>query len=260
MPGSTCGPNSDDYNWTDDVSTYLKVSTGFRSGGSSRNGLNFNNAFDKETLTSYEFGWKTEMLDQRLRINGAIFHMEIDDVILDYLPDPVNNPQFVEVINSGEADVDGLELDITWALGENFLLGVSYAYLDYEISDAIFPDGSDRTDSTELVWAPEHAYAVTADWNIPVNYGDWRFHADYSWQDDRFALANTDFGEVKVEAYGLVNARFSLADVEMLGGNWQFALWAKNLQDSDDVNYRIGTTANNFLTPRMYGGEVIFEF
>ena len=66
--------------------------------------------------------------------------MEIDDVILDYLPDPVNNPQFVEVFNSGEATVDGLEFDLTWAVGENLLLGASYAYMDTEIDDAIFPD------------------------------------------------------------------------------------------------------------------------
>ena len=106
-----------DYQWTQNVSTYIKYSTGFRSGGSSRNGLNFNQTFDKETLESVELGWKTELLDQNLRLNGAIYHMVIDDVILDYLPDPVNNPQFVEVFNSGEATIEGLELDITWALG-----------------------------------------------------------------------------------------------------------------------------------------------
>lgn len=250
-----------DYQWTENISTYIKYSTGFRSGGSSRNSLaDFSRAFDKETLESYELGWKTELLDQRLRLNGAIYHMVIDDVILDYLPDPVNSPQFVEVFNSGEATVDGLELDVTWALAENFLLGVSYAYMDTDIDDAIFPDGSDRSDTTELVWAPEHAYSINADWDIPVSYGTYRLHADYAWQDDQLALANTNFGEITVEAYGLLNARFSLSGLEMMGGDWQLALWAKNLQDRDNANYAIGTTANTFLTPRMYGAELIFEF
>jgi iron complex outermembrane receptor protein len=249
-----------DYQWTENVSTYAKYSTGFRSGGSSRNGLDFNQTFDKETVESYELGWKTEMLDQSLRLNGAIYHMVIEDVILDYLPDPVNNPQFVEVFNSGEATIDGLEVDLTWALGENLLLGLSYAYMDTDIDDAIFPDGSDRSDSTELVWAPEHAYAINADWDFPVSYGTYRLHADYSWQDDQLALANTDFGEITVESFGLLNARLSLSQLEMMGGNWQFALWAKNLQDRDNANYAIGTTANTYLTPRMVGGELIFEF
>jgi iron complex outermembrane receptor protein len=249
-----------DYRWSDNVSTYLKLSTGFRSGGSSRNGLDFNLAFDKETVDSWELGWKSELLDQRLRLNGAIYYMEIDDIILDYLPDPVNNPQFVEVFNSGEATIEGLELDITWAMTDNFLLGFSYAYLDYDIEDAIFPDGSDRSDTTGLVWAPEHAWAAMVDWTIPASYGQWLLHADYSWQDDQLALANTNFGEVTVESFGLLNARLSLADVDMFGGNWQFALWAKNVQDRDNISYAIGATSFTYLMPRTYGAELILEF
>ena len=43
------------------------------------------------------------------------------------------------------------EVDLQWAVGEHLLLGFNYAYIDYDINDAIFPDGSDRTDTTELV-------------------------------------------------------------------------------------------------------------
>jgi iron complex outermembrane receptor protein len=249
-----------DYSWTENASTYFKVSTGFRSGGSSRNGLDFNQAFEEETLISYELGWKTEMMDNRVRINGAIYHMEIDDIILDNLPDPVNNPQFIEVFNSGDADINGLELDITAALTDNFLVGFNYAYIDYEINNAIFPDGSDRSDITELQWAPEHAYAITADYNFAVSIGEMRLHLDYSWQDDQFALANTEFGEVVVEEFGLLNGRISLADIDMLGGNWQFAVWGRNLTDEDTANYAIGTTAATFLQPLTWGGELIFQY
>jgi iron complex outermembrane recepter protein len=248
------------YRWTDDVSTYFKVSTGFRSGGSSRNGINFNNAFDDETLISYELGWKSELLNRRLRLNGAVFHMEIEDIILDYLPDPVNSPQFVEVFNSGDADIDGLEIDLQAAITDHFLVGFNYAFLDYQINDAIFPDGSDRTKSTELVWAPEHAWAATADFDVPLGFGILKFHLDYSWQDEQYALANTDAGEVLVDDFGLLNGRISLAEVDLLGGSWQFALWGKNLTDEDSVNYKIGATAVTFLQPLMYGGEVIVEF
>jgi len=248
------------YSWTDALSSYAKVSTGFRSGGSSRNGLDFNQAFDKEEVTSYEVGVKSELLDRRLRLNGAVFYTEVDDIILDYLPDPVNNPQFVEVFNSGDAEITGLELDAEAAVTERFFLGFSYAYLDYDINDAIFPDGSDRSNSTELVWAPEHAWAASADYDWPVSCGEVRFHLDYSWQDDQFALANTDAGDVVVDDYGTLNGRISLAQVELAGGTWQFAAWGKNLTDEDTANYLIGATALTYMPPRMYGGEVIFEF
>ena len=249
-----------DYSWTDELSTYAKVSTGFRSGGSSRNGVDFNKPFDSEDLTSYELGWKSEWLDQRVRLNGATYYMQVNDIILDYLPDPVGSPQLVESFNSGDADIWGLEIDLQAAITDQFLVGLSYSYLNYDFSNVDFPDGTDHTDTTELVWAPENAYAITADYDLPVSIGQVRFHLDYSWQDDQFALANTEFGKVEVADYGLLNARVSLADVEMGGHNWQFAVWGKNITDEDTANYQIGATAATYLAPAMWGGEVIFEF
>jgi iron complex outermembrane receptor protein len=249
-----------DYNWSDDVSTYAKVSTGFRAGGSSRNGLDFNNSFDNEDLTSYELGWKSELLEQRLRVNGAAFYMEVDDIILDYLPDPVSHPSNVEAFNSGDADVYGVEIDLQAAITEQFFVGFNYAYLDYDINDAVFPDGTDHTDTTELLWAPENAYAITADYDLPLSVGQLRFHLNYSWQDEQYALANTDAGEVLVDDFGMLNGRISMADVQLFGGNWQFALWGKNLTDEDTANYKIGTTSSTYMEPLMWGGEIIIEY
>ncbi|NND67436.1 MAG: TonB-dependent receptor [Halioglobus sp.] len=248
-----------DYNINDDMSSYFKIATGFRSGGSSRNGSDFNKSFGKEELISYELGFKSEFSD-RVRLNTAVFFMQIDDIILDYLPDPVNSPSNVEVFNSGEADVWGLEIDLQAAITDNFLVGLGYAYLDYDFEDTIFPDGSDNTDTTELVWAPEHALSLSTDYHVPMDCGELRFHFDYAWQDDQFALANTDSGEVVVGDYGLLNGRISMAEVEMAGGSWEFAIWGRNLTDEDSANYKIGATAQTFLAPRMYGGEVRFSF
>ncbi|MCB1699956.1 MAG: TonB-dependent receptor [Pseudomonadales bacterium] len=249
-----------DYNWTDAISTYTKVATGFRSGGSSRNGLDFDQAFDQETVTSFELGWKSQFMDNSLRFNAAAFYMEVDDIILDYLPDPVNNPQFVEVFNSGNADIYGAEIDMQAAITERFLISFNYAYVDYTINDAIFPDGSDRSDTTELVWAPENAFAVSTDYSLPVSIGELQFHLDYSWQDSQYALANTEFGDVEVAAFGLLNGRISLADMKMFSADWQFAIWGKNLANRDDANYLIGATASTYLQPRTYGAELIMEF
>ena len=146
------------------------------------------------------------------------------------------------------------------AITDRFLVSFNYAYLDYEINDAIFPDGSDRTDTTELVWAPEHAFAVSTDYSMPISAGELLFHLDYSWQDSRYALANTEFGKVEVSSYGLLNGRIALADVKMLGGTWQIAAWGKNLANRDDANYLIGSTASTYLQPRTYGAELVLEF
>jgi len=64
---------------------------------------------------------------------------------------------------------------------------------------------------------------------------------------------------VEVGSFGLLNGRISLADVNMFGVDWQFALWGKNLSNRDDANYLIGTTASTYLQPRTYGAELILE-
>ena len=248
-----------DYSLAENFSTYIKAASAFRSGGAGRNSLNYNNGFDEETLLSYELGWKAELADRRIRFNGAIFQMNIDDIILDYLPDPVNNPQFVEVFNSGQAEVNGAEVDILALVAEGFTIGVNYAYLDHEVQDAIFPDGSDRTQTTELVWAPEHAYSIITDYSLPLDFGTLQLHLDYSWQHDQLALANTNFGKVEVEAFGLLNARIGIADIGVGNGKLQFAIWSRNLANADDVNYRIGATSTTHLQPRTFGADIIYE-
>ena len=243
-----------DYRWTDDISTYAKVSTAFRSGGSSPKAPDFTNTFDKETLLSYELGWKTQFMDNRIRLNGAVFYTRINDIILDQLPDPVNNPNVVEINNSGDADIYGLELDFLAAVTENLVVGVNYAYLDYDLKDA---------DDTELVWAPENAYSIVADYNLPMaDIGLFKIHFDYAWQDDQYSLANTNTpaGDVKVNDFGQLNARIALAEVQLAGGEWQFAVWSKNLTDEDDVNYQIGTTSTTYMQPRTYGMDVILRY
>lgn len=250
-----------DYRWTDAISTYIKASTAFRSGGSSPKALDFSETFDKEKLISYEMGLKSQWLDNRVRLNAAIYQTEIKDVILDYQPDPINQPSIINVFNTGEAEILGLEMDLLVAVTDNFQLGFNYAYIDYDISDAVFPDGSDRSDTSVLVWAPEHAYSVVADYyfNLP-KLGELKAHLNYSWQDDQYALANTDQGEVEVQDYGMLNGRISLDAVQMLGGEWEFALWAKNLTDEDNANYLIGQTASTYLQPRTYGLDLRLRY
>ena len=108
-----------------------------------------------------------------------------------------------------------------------------------------------RWPSAHSGWFPP----ISRKW-VPVSEA--RSRADFC--DDQLALANTNFGEVLVEGYGLLNARLSLSELEMLGGSWQFALWAKNVQDRDSVSYAIGATSFTFLMPRTYGAELVLEF
>jgi len=59
-----------DYKWTDDVNSYAKVATGYRSGGFYFSGFQppgSDYSFNPETLTSYELGLKSYLFDRRVR-------------------------------------------------------------------------------------------------------------------------------------------------------------------------------------------------
>src|SRR5690625_8040401 len=61
------------YNWTDDLSTYAKVVTGYKAGGASESSAigQFHHTFSPEDVISYELGLKSHWLDRKLRLNAA---------------------------------------------------------------------------------------------------------------------------------------------------------------------------------------------
>ena len=70
------------YRIDDDAMIYGTYSKGYRSGGVNGRVDELASAttpYDPETVDSYELGFKSEWMDQRLRLNGALFYMEYED-------------------------------------------------------------------------------------------------------------------------------------------------------------------------------------
>jgi len=67
-----------DYKVTDDIFVYGQVATGFRSPGFNPRPFNATQliAYSEETLTSYETGIKSDLFDNRLRLNLAAFYSD----------------------------------------------------------------------------------------------------------------------------------------------------------------------------------------
>lgn len=115
------------YAWTDNIKTYLSFSRGYRSG--SYSGFGFITLagvyFVKpERLDSWELGFKTRFADDRIQLNGAVFHY-------DY-----KNQQVSEVIsglaypNNLNAKVKGAELELLAKPIPALTLRGSLGYLD----------------------------------------------------------------------------------------------------------------------------------
>ena len=155
------------YHFTPDVMAYALAARGFRAGGF--NAITAPAAFrsyQPEQTTTYEGGLKTEFLDRRLRLNGAVFYTDYKDILqTDIFVNPTGG-QTVVSRNGGKARSYGAELDIAFRLTKALTLSGGYTYLD--IKNALIPLGAIRREVSGF--AP-HNFNVQADYVQSVRDG-----------------------------------------------------------------------------------------
>ncbi|HEX8902515.1 TonB-dependent receptor [Vitreimonas sp.] len=143
---------SADYQLTDNVMIYGRAARGFLSGGFNGRANNPGEQapYDPEVSTSYEIGTRTDWLDGRLLANFTIFHTLFEDFqarVSGTVTDPgtgLPSPELT-VINAGELELSGAELELNYSPIENLRLDTQIGYLDAsygEFDDARFPGGS----------------------------------------------------------------------------------------------------------------------
>ncbi len=129
------------YHLTDDAMLYFTRSEGFRPGGVNRRGTF--PPYKSDFLTNYEIGWKTSWLNDKLRFNGAVYHEDWDNFQFSFL----GENGLTNLTNApGGATLEGIEMDLQWAVTESFSLYGGIALQHSELSDdfclLLDPDGN----------------------------------------------------------------------------------------------------------------------
>ncbi|MBT4522170.1 MAG: TonB-dependent receptor [Halieaceae bacterium] len=250
-------------NWqpNDDILVYARYSSGYKAGG-------FNNTisndaavvpFDAETLDAYELGLKSTFLDNTLRINAAIFHMEYKDK---------QESTFVAAAgfqtgNAGEATSEGFEVDVEWIPADRWTVFGAVGYADAEYDEYVVDEFQDNSGNT-LTRAPQWnaSIGVHTDWDFTSSLRG-NFRVDYSYQDEFFTQSNNNPFFVG-DSQSLMNARLGIASSD---NSWAVTLWGRNLTDEDNVNNLFGASSFAFplyhyalIAPRTYGVELQYNF
>ena len=262
---------------------YAKVVTAYKSGGTSQRStskINFEEGFDEEDLISYEVGYKGDMLDSRVRLNAALFYMQYDDY-QQSVPTG-NNAGERDFVNIEDADISGLELDLTVAITDELTGTFSYGYLDssfgpssitYLALDTSSPDGVSEVSAQltkDLALAPEHSATGSLDYTRPMTYGVFSANANVQYQE------STNSGVTLPTCYlddrTLFGANLSLSEIELGVGYGQLRvqLWGRNLLDQEYYigNIRqgqfdtLGFTSGvaTFGDPRTYGITLEYKY
>jgi outer membrane receptor protein involved in Fe transport len=144
---------------------YATYSEGFRPGGINRNGTV--PPYDSDRLENYEIGWKTSWAGNRLRLNGAIFREDWDDIQFSFLPP--SGAGLTVIRNAGAARIKGLEMDLALAATDALTLSSGISLLDTELTEDYQPSpDQSASKGDELPLSPKVKANVTARYEFSV--------------------------------------------------------------------------------------------
>ena len=213
------------YRFDDDRLVYATYSEGYRPGGINRNGTV--DPYKPDYLTNYELGWKTMWGGNRLRLNGAIFREEWDDIQYSFLPP--SGAGLTVIQNAGAARVDGFEVDVTWAATESLLISGGYTWLDSQLTKNYVPDPDEppaafKGDSLPI--APDYKGNVTGRYTTQVGEDNFFAQVAYVFNGSSWS----DLPREERSYYGKQPA-WSVMDVSVgaTRGDFTVTLFANNL-------------------------------
>lgn len=266
------------YAFTDDVRAYASFTHGFKSGGFNLDptaaGFGADPRFDSEMVDAYELGLKTELFDNRLRANFALFRSEMEDFqVLEF-----TGVQFV-TFNVPNVIAEGAEMELFGSLTDDLSASLAVTYSDARYPEDCAPATAPITVrslcGSSLTNAPEWVSVLGFDYDRDV-FGDLRFFLSGSvrYESDR----RTSTQAYNVPSSGPVRQNLLANDIQDantkvnlrlgIGGQdqrWSLEVWGTNIFDEQTRNVTfnvplrgldsLGTAARGaFLEePAIYG-------
>ncbi|MBK7521743.1 MAG: TonB-dependent receptor [Gammaproteobacteria bacterium] len=263
------------YAITDDINVYLSYATGYNSGGFNARASNlpsFQTPYDKEEVETWELGLKSELLDNRLRLNVALFTNDYTDIQINQFEAGTGGASS-RIVNAGAGTYRGIEFDIAMVPLEGLTIDLTYGYLDAEFDEylALNPATNmleDISNVTTVNQAPENSASLGVQYDFePFSFGALSARVDVAYKDEFvFHPFNNQYDSADDRT--LVNGRISLNDIK-LGcceeGSLRVSLWGKNLSDEEYREWGIdfgslGFTGNTYGEPRTYGLDVVYRY
>ena len=200
---------------------YITRSEGYRPGGANRTSQ-LGATYDADFLTSTEFGFKSISMDGRLRLNGAMYQMDWDDIQLGWFDSSISLLGLVD--NIGKANSNGFEIDAKYILSDTVTVAVGYANNEAVLKeDYVLRGVVEAKDGQDLPFTPDTKYNVT----INVDTGDTSsLQFNYVYVDEMWNDLFYDDREMQ-DSYGIANLSFTT----QVGENSTMQIYMDNIFD-----------------------------
>ena len=258
-------------NATDNVLVYADWAQGFRDGGVNGglpSGCTANGVpaqFTPDTLTNYELGLKTQMLDKHLTWNTALYYMPWKN-LQTLVFDPSICPSSSFNANVGNARVYGAESNVKYQASNALSMEFSASYNDARVLTNNFNNASFAVSPGErLPYDPYFSWSGNVRYDAPIRdalKGYVQFdiaHKGDMWNDLETSGSN-GLPRVLQPGYSVLNLRFGLHQSE---SHWLAEFYITNLTNKNAVIY---TNEGNFdlrytrNEPRVFGGRLSYRW
>jgi iron complex outermembrane receptor protein len=246
------------------LSLYADYSRGFRSGGFNQTGVaqasqqlgyeNVGDLFNAEVADTFEAGFKSRWMDDRLVLNGA-----------GYITEDHNDYYFVFLASNSTQNLGnikkvqfaGLDLDLTARITDHFLVDAGFGYTNSDVQE--FPGTlSKLVVGANAPLVSDYTFNLGAQYERPINDRLSFFaRADYSLTGPTtFVIpVASEPNPIARDPLNLVDLRIGLEQ-----DSWRFTLWSKNLFDT---KYNVEYSTGGFLfkgTPLQWGFDLTKKF
>ena len=226
---------------TENTLLYAGVSTGFKSGGFTFTGRDYNAlTYEPETVTTYAVGLKTTLADGSLRFNAEAFLNDYKDKQFTVIAlDEQTGTLVQQNDNAGAVETRGFEFEMLWLPPvDGLALNLNLGYLDVkvkELIDEVSPGVlGNVADSHAMGYAPEVTVQARLQYTANLGgAGTLTFGADANYRDKMFTDSPVDLRNPFFLATESEDRIVANAFLTWLSGNgqWRMTLEGKNLGD-----------------------------
>ena len=272
---------SANYRLTDKTSLFARVADGFRAQSIQGRDVAFEkypSVADSETILSWEVGAKSDLLNNTLRLNGALFYYTIDDIQLSAIGGETQGNQLV---NADKGVGYGFEFDFDYRVLPNLSVGGGFSYNKTELQDdnltvaycgalnqnfQPYCTPTDPSAGGNMVYidgnpfpqAPETILTLNARYDFPIETGEIYVYGDYQLQGktNLFLYESAEFNTNNNYEAGLRVAYINYDN------NYEVGVFGRNITDQDNLK---GAIDFNNLTgfvnePRTFGVDFKMSF
>jgi len=225
------------YQVSEDVMTYATYATGFRTGFFATGNLTL-----PESTDNYEIGFKSTLMDGRVRFNVSAFHIDYSNQQFTFI---LATPPFRDTMNIPSTNINGLEIEFMAAVSDKLEISSGLGITDAKVADG-----------TTAAATPSYTANFSATYIQPINDEiELLARFDYRRQGN-FYMDAANLFEVTSKDY--VDARLSLRT-----DKWTLSAFVDNLTDERQpnsfTNFGVGYV-RAINKPRSFGVEASVKF